>query len=95
MDHSPRPSAAHRAAEEIFPLPLLPKLLGGGRVREVQRKRQAAERVIEAYCLDRAVGVKALHAMTEEARHLALAGRAVSPDMAGAIAALQHALGVD
>ena len=94
MNDTNPPSGAHVAAEEIIPMPVLPRLLGGrAAVRQVEARRRMAERVIESHCLDRSVGVKALHALNAEARRLALGGRIVPADMLDAIATLERALG--
>lgn len=96
MKLSTAPSGAHIAAEEIIPMPLLPRLLGGrAAVRQIEARRRSAERIIEAHCLDRALGWKAWHALTAEARRCALAGRNVPSDMLEAIAELERALGLE
>lgn len=89
-------SGAHAAAEEIIPMPLLPRLLGGrAAVRQVEARRRSAERIIETHCVDRAVALQALHALEGEARRLALGGRPVPTDVLEAIAALGRALGAE
>lgn len=88
-------SGARAAAEEIIPMPLLPRLLGGrAAVRQIEAKRRNAERVIETHCVDRAVALLAWHALTGEARRLALSGRSVPSDMLQATTALERALGM-
>jgi hypothetical protein len=87
-------SGAREAAEEILPLPPLPKFFGGkSLVRRIAGQRLNAERVIAKHCIDRCLGVQALNALDGEARRLALSGRSVPVDIADAIAALEHALG--
>lgn len=89
-------SGASMAAEEIIPMPLLPRLLGGrAAVRQVEAKRRGAERIIEAHCVDRALALQALHALQSETRRHALTGRLVPTDVLEAIAALERALGIE
>jgi len=89
-------SGARVAAEEIIPMPLLPRLLGGrAAVRQVEARRRNAERIIGSHCVDRSVALQALHALDAEARRLALGGRTVPAEVLEAISALQRALGTD
>lgn len=89
-------SGAHAAAEEIIPMPVLPRLLGGrAAVRQVELRRRSAERIIETHCVDRAVALRALHALVGEARRHALGGRPVATEVLDAIAALERALGME
>ena len=91
----PTPGASS-AAEEIIALPVLSRLFGGRRqAREIEGKRRNAERIIDTYCVDRGVALKALHALTAEARRLALGGRGVPPDLEEAMTALERALGME
>jgi hypothetical protein len=94
MNESHARSGAHMAAEEIFPMPLLPRLLGArAAIKAVEAKRRSAERIIDSHCIDRGVAVKALHALEAEAMRLALGGRNVPTDLLEAIATLERALG--
>jgi hypothetical protein len=87
---------ARSAAEEIIPLPVLSRLFGGRRqAREIEVRRRSAERIIDTYCVDRGVALKALHALTAETRRLAIGGRVVPPDLAEALTALERALGME
>lgn len=86
---------ARLAAEEILPLPLLPRLLGGRALaRQIEGRRRNAERIISTHCIDRSIGVLAHRALTTEVRHLALAGRNVPPAVSAAITELERALGM-
>lgn len=97
MDSEPttKASGAQAAAEEMFPMPALPVLWGARRVRrQIDGRRANAERIISAHCIDRSLGEKALRALSSAARRLAVTGRPVPTDMADAISALEHALGI-
>jgi len=95
MNASPKLSGPRAAAEEIIPMPLLPRLFGGRALaRQIEGRRRAAERIIEAHCLDRRLGLQALQALSAETRRAAISGRSVSPEMTDAIAALESALGI-
>ena len=95
MSPAPALGGARLAAEEIFPQPALPRLLGGRtRARRIEGRRREVERIISAHCIDRGVGLQAHRALTAGMRHLALAGRNVPPEIAAAMAELERALGM-
>ena len=90
-----RESGAHAAAAEIFPAPIVSRFWGGARaVKEVEANRHAAERVIDAHCVDRRLALMALETLSNEERRLAISGRSVPHELSVVLAELEKALGV-
>ncbi len=91
--HPEAKSGPRAAAEEIVPLPLLPRLWGGGKLlKQIEARRNEVERIIEAHCFDRRLAERALEALSAEVQRLAIGGRSVPPDMLDVIAVLQKTL---
>ena len=88
-------SGAHAAAAELFPAPLVTKFWGAARAqKQFEANRRNAERVIDAHCIDRRLARKALEALSNEERRLAISGRSVPHDVSEIVAELEKALGL-
>jgi hypothetical protein len=88
-------SGAHTVAAEIFPTPVVSRFWGGARaVKQVEAKRHAAERVIDAHCADCRLALMALETLSNEERRLAISGRSVPHESLVVVAEFEKALGV-